>query len=146
LAVAPFLLLAPGFPQSHELRYYLALLLLPALTALGWWWPCGSKRWIQAGLLGFLSMALLLNFTQPFYSTAKGLLRGEGLQYAVRYPIRDLPSPQACLAQGKPVPGSVPTLALPTGLAFACRLQLPADLRVVEGTPDSAAPSEAAQR
>jgi hypothetical protein len=97
-------------------------------------------------LLGFLSMALLLNFTQPLYSTAKGLLRGEGLQYAVRYPTRDLPSPQACLAQGKPVPGSMPTLALPTGQAFACRLQLPADLRVIEGTPDSAAPSEAAQR
>jgi hypothetical protein len=146
LAVAPFLLLAPGFPQSHELRYYLALLLLPALTALGWWWPQGSKRWIQAGLLGFLSMALLLNFTQPVYSTAKGLRRGEGLRYAVRYPIRDLPSPQACLEQGKPVRGSVPTLGLPAGMAFACRLQLPADLRVVEMSIDRAPASGPAQR
>ena len=146
LAVAPFLLLAPGFPQSHELRYYLALLLLPALTALGWWWPQGSKRWIQAGLLGFLSMALLLNFTQPLSSTAKGLRRGEGLQYAMRYPIRDLPSPQECLRLGQPVGGPARALALPTGQAFACRLQLPADLRIVEGTLDSASPSGTIQR
>lgn len=132
VVVAPFLLLAPGLPQSHELRYYLALLFLPALTALGWWWEHGSKRWIQAGLLGFLSLALLLTFTQPLHSTAKGLLRGEGLRYAVRYPLRDLPSPQECLRQGQPLPGSVTTLGLPTGLAFACRLQLPAEIGIVE--------------
>ncbi|MFN9546906.1 MAG: hypothetical protein ACK6AD_07530 [Cyanobacteriota bacterium] len=143
LAVAPFLLLAPGFPQSHELRYYLALLLLPALTALGWWWEHGSRRWIQAGLLAFLAMALLLTFAQPLSSTAKGVLRGEGFRYAVRYPIRDLPSAQVCLRLGEPLAGSVEALALPTGQAFACRLQLPADLWVVEQTQDSTTPAAA---
>jgi hypothetical protein len=133
LAVAPFLLLAPGFPQSHELRYYLALLFLPALTALGWWWEHGSKRWIQAGLLGFLTLALLLVFTQPLHSTLKGLRRGEGLRYAVRYPIRDLPSADACQRLAKPVAGAGETLALPLGQAFACRLQLPGEVRIIEG-------------
>ncbi|MFN9624231.1 MAG: hypothetical protein ACK587_15580 [Cyanobacteriota bacterium] len=133
LVVAPFLLLAPGFPQSHELRYYLALLFLPALTALGWWWEHGSKRWIQAGLLGFLTLALLLVFTQPLHSTAKGLLGGEGLRYALVYPVRDLPSADTCRRLAKPVGGAGDTLALPLGQAFACRLHLPANVRIVEG-------------
>jgi hypothetical protein len=133
LAVAPFVLLGAGLPQSHELRYYLPLLLLPALTALGWWWAQGGRRWLQTGLLAFLAVALLLNFSQPLYSTAKGLLRGQGLHYALTYPVRDLPPAAACLRQGQRRPGSEPTLAFPMGLAFACRLQLPAEIHVVEG-------------
>lgn len=133
LAVAPFLLLAPGFPQSHELRYYLALLFLPALTALGWWWEHGARRWIQAGLLGFLTLALLLVFTQPLHSTLKGLRRGEGLGYALGYPTRDLPSADACRRLAKPVAGAGDTLALPLGQAFACRLRLPGEVRIIEG-------------
>lgn len=135
LAVAPFLSLAAGFPQSHELRYYLALLVLPSLTALGWWWGHGSRRWIQMGLLAPLSIALLLNFAQPLHSTLKSARRGEGLAYARRYPIRDLPSADACLRQGRPMPGPGPTIGLPTAMAFACRLQLPEGIRVVEAPP-----------
>lgn len=134
LAVAPFLLLAPGLPQSHELRYYLALLILPAITAIGWWRKHGSKRWIEVALLGFLSLSLLLNFTQPLYSTAKGLARGEGLLYALRYPSRDLPSAQGCLRQGRRLAGPIETVELPLGMAFACRLQLPANIRITEGS------------
>lgn len=132
LAVAPFVLLGAGFPQSHELRYYLALLMLPALTALGWWWTHGSRRWIEAVLLAFLSIALLLNFTQPLHSTVKGLLRGEGLQYALTYPVRDLPTAAECLRLSRPRPEAAATRELPLGLAFACRLQLPAATSVIE--------------
>ncbi|MEB3242552.1 MAG: hypothetical protein VKO44_02855 [Cyanobacteriota bacterium] len=132
LAAAPVLLLAAGLPQSHELRYYLPLLFLPALTALGWWWERGSRPWIQAGLLAFLSVSLVLNFTQPLYSTAKGLLRGSGLSYAVHYPVRDLPSAEDCRRQGLRLPGSADTLGLPAGQAFACRLRLPAAVHIVE--------------
>jgi hypothetical protein len=132
LAVAPFLLLAPGFPQSHELRYYLALLILPAVTALGWWWQQGGRQAIQTVLLGFLTISLLLNFTQPLHATAKGLLRGEGLAVAARYPVRDLPTAEDCLRQGTAIQGAQETRAWPTGVAFACRLRLPAEIRVVE--------------
>lgn len=132
LAVAPLLLLAPGLPQSHELRYYLALLTLPALTALGWWWEHGSRRGFELGLLGLLSMALLLNFSQPLHSTFKGLWRGQGLQYAMGFPTRDLPLLQDCLLQGRTLSRPEGPLQLPTGMAFACRLRVPAEVRVEE--------------
>jgi len=131
--LAPVLLLGAALPHSHQLRYYLPLLLLPALTALGWGWPRGPRRWIEALLLALLAVSLLLTFTQPLHSTLKGLRRGEGLSYAVHYPSRDLPSPQACLRQGQRRRGPSGSIELPTAMAFACRLQLPASLGVVEG-------------
>jgi hypothetical protein len=144
LAVAPVLLLGAGLPQSHQLRYYLPLLLLPDLTALAWGWQHLSQRWIQTVLLAPLSLALLLNFTQPLHSTLKGWRQGQGLSYAVHYPVRDLPTAAACLRQGMlsaAQPAARPedqraaqpqTLQLPTGQAFACRLQLPDTIRVEE--------------
>jgi len=132
LGVAPVLLLGAGLPHSHQLRYYLSLLLLPALTALGWGWPRGPRRWIEALLLALLAVSLLLTFTQPLHSTLKGLRRGEGLRYAVLYPSRDLPSAATCLQLGLRRPDQPGSLGLPTGQAFACRLQLPASIRVEE--------------
>ncbi|MEB3333652.1 MAG: hypothetical protein VKP70_01560 [Cyanobacteriota bacterium] len=148
LAVAPLLLLAPGLPQSHELRYYLALLTLPALTALGWWWEHGSRRWLELGLLSLLSIALLLNFSQPLHSTINGLRKGQGLQYAVGYPTRDLPSVQDCLRPGGTQPRSVGTLRLPAVMAFGCRLQVPGEVRVEElegSTPSQVQPEGGAK-
>jgi len=133
LAVAPFLLLAAGFPQSHELRYYLALLILPALTALGWGWQHWRRRWIEAALVLALSVSMLLNFIQPLHSTLKGIAAGRGLSYAIDYPVRDLPTAQACLRQARHRQGPGDTLELPTGMAFACRMQLPARFRIIEG-------------
>ncbi|MEB3244205.1 MAG: hypothetical protein VKO44_11290 [Cyanobacteriota bacterium] len=133
LAIAPLLLLGAGFPQSHELRYYLALMQLPALTALGWWWVHGSRRWLEAGVLALLGVAIVLNFAQPLHSTLKDLRRGEGFSYALGYPSRDLPTAEECLRLGRQVLGQAePTIELPTGQAFACRLRLPAPLRVRE--------------
>jgi hypothetical protein len=132
LGVAPVLLLGAGLPHSHQLRYYLPLLLLPALTALGWGWPRGPRRWIEALLLALLAVSLLLTFTQPLHSTLKGLRQGKGLSYALHYPSRDLPSAATCLQRGLRRPDQPGSLGLPTGQAFACRLQLPASIPVVE--------------
>lgn len=134
----PYLVLAAFLPQTHELRYYLALLILPALLALGWGWQHWSHRGIVVVLLGMLTISFALNFIQPVHSTLRGLLQGHGLGYAIRYPSRDLPTPQQCLAKAQPSHHTLDgdgrlTLYFPTAEAFACRLVLPDSYFVVEG-------------
>lgn len=93
----------------------------------------GSRRWLEAGVLALLGVAIVLNFAQPLHSTLKDLRRGEGFSYALGYPSRDLPTAEECLRLGRQVLGQAePTIELPTGQAFACRLRLPAPLRVRE--------------
>jgi len=146
LAVAPVLLLGAALPHSHQLRYYLPLLTLPALTALGWSWPHGPRRSITALLLALLMVSLVLNFTQPLHSTLKGWRQGQGAGYAISYPSRDLPSLATCTRLARPLAGQANTVVLPTGQAFACRLLLPETLRVQEGEPQPPAPATQRQR
>ncbi|MFM7269780.1 MAG: hypothetical protein ACKOZT_14560 [Cyanobium sp.] len=143
LGIAPVLLMGAGLPQSHELRYYLPLLLLPALTALSWGWPSGPRTWFSAMVLGLLMISLALNFSQPLHSTVKVWRRGQGAAYALHYPGRDLPDAATCRRLGHPWGGQPQTLQLPTGLAFACRLQLPPSVRVMAAEDNPQHPAQA---
>lgn len=134
----PYIFLAAFLPQSHELRYYLALLILPGLFALGW----GRKHWphqlVVAVVLSMLAISFTLNFTQPIYSTLSTLSKGHGLDYAIHYPSRDLPTPRECLAKANKshhtLDGRIRTnLSFTTAEAFACRLMLSNAYEIVEG-------------
>jgi hypothetical protein len=138
LSCLPYLLLAGFLPQTHELRYYMALLILPAVLALGWGWQHWAHRGIAVVLLGMLAISFSLNFVQPVHSTLRGSLKGNGLDYAIHYPSRDLPSARQCLAkaqQSDDVPAKEGRVSLyfPTAEAFACRLALPDLYYIIEG-------------
>ncbi len=138
LAGMPYLVLVAFLPQTHELRYYLALLILPAILALGWGWQHWAPRGIVLVVSAMLSISFAMNFVQPLHSTLRGLLVGQGPAYAIHYPSRDLPTAAQCLARAQPDQGSVNSrrtiLRLSMPDAFACRLVLPDSYYIVEGT------------
>ena len=92
LMTGTYVLLASFLPQSHELRYYLSILMLISIFSVSFLCQVSNANAANAALLFFLSISFVVNFTQPLYSTAK-----YGIGYAVNYPLRDLPSFQDCL-------------------------------------------------
>ena len=105
-----YLLTASFLPQSHELRYYLSILILVSLFSISYLYQAGHSCVLYLVLIFFASISFALNFTQPLYSTTKN-----GFGYAVNYPSRDLPNIQDCL--NKPDPED-------SARRFACKLML----------------------
>ncbi|WP_415399160.1 hypothetical protein [Synechococcus sp. W4D4] len=89
-----YVLLASFLPQSHELRYYLSIFMLISIFSIYYLCQTNQIKVVRAALFLFLSISCVLNFSQPFYSTAKN-----GIGYAVSYPSRDLPTTQDCLSK-----------------------------------------------
>ena len=92
LAAGIFLFLSSFLPQSHELRYYLATLMILSLTTISYSIKMYPKITYFL-ILTFAIASLAFNLTQPIYSTFKN-----GLVYAFNYPSRDLPNRLDCIS------------------------------------------------
>ncbi|MBD2548404.1 hypothetical protein H6G65_02145 [Microcystis elabens FACHB-917] len=129
LALAPYLLLSGFLPQSHELRYYIAQLVLPAYASIAWLASGSSRmRWLACSILTGLVISFTLNFIYPLVITAHEHDRTGTFSFAATYPVRFLPTLKDCLAD-KQKPASPMTYDDP-GQAFACRMILPARIMV----------------
>ena len=121
-----FVVASAFLPQSHELRYYLSALMVPALIAVAEIFTMANMRqYVYFSLLVYLSISGIINFIQPLKTTVSSLLLDASADYAVFYPVRDLPTKELCLSNiGGHQIDADDTIRLRTGTAFACRIQL----------------------
>jgi len=92
LMLSLYIMFASFLPQSHELRYYLAPLMLMSISSISYMYGADYKQIAIVAVIFFMSISLAINFVQPLHSTFK-----HGLGYAVNYPSRDLPRVQDCV-------------------------------------------------
>ena len=107
---ALYVLVVALMPQSHELRYYLSIPMVISIFALSTLYQVDQSQLARSAVLALMTLSLVLNFTQPVYSTFK-----TGWQYAINYPSRDLPDVEDC--NGEYLTNSVNR--------FACKLVQP---------------------
>jgi len=101
-------------PQSHELRYYIILLLIPVFIVNYYVWS-SCYRNASIYLACFCAMiSLVINFSQPLKTSIQTYFESGSVEYVTNYPIRDFPDQETC---------STSLLQLPIDQLTACWLQ-----------------------
>ena len=100
-------------PQSHELRYYIILLLIPVFVVNYYAW-FSSYRKASIYLTCFCAMiSFVINFSQPLKTSIQTFFESGSVEYATNYPVRDFPDQGTC---------SISVSQLPIDQSTACWL------------------------